>query len=221
VPEYPFILSIQTGVRQELGMGGADAARDAWTTAIFKTPIDRPVFVRTGGLEGDEQADLVNHGGRDKAVCAYSADHYAAWAPVFSSSSLEAGAFGENVTVSGLTEADVCIGDVWMAGDLVLQVSQPRQPCWKLARKWHMDHLPKLVVESGRTGWYFRVIHEGLLTRGTALVLRDRPAGDWTINDANRVMHGKPFNKARAAVLAEVEGLSASWRDSLRRKSTS
>jgi MOSC domain-containing protein YiiM len=108
---------------------------------------------------------------------------------------------------------------VWTAGDLVLQVSQPRQPCWKLGRKWRLDHLPKLVVESGRTGWYFRVIHEGLVARGAALVLRDRPAGTWSIDTANRVMHGKPFDAARAAALADVEGLSASWRDSLRRKS--
>jgi MOSC domain-containing protein YiiM len=101
---------------------------------------------------------------------------------------------------------------------VTLQISQPRQPCWKLGRKWRMDHLPRLVVETGRTGWYFRVLRAGYVGRGAALSLRQRSDPAWTIAAANAVMHGKPFTRERASELMGVEGLSESWRQSLLRK---
>ena len=118
------------------------------------------------GIEGDGQADLVNHGGVDKAICVYPLAHYPHWQEMIGRE-LSPAAFGENFTVDGLTEADVCIGDTWRVGeDVLVQVSQPRQPCWKLARRWQRKTLALEVQESGKTGWYFRVLEEGTVQAG-------------------------------------------------------
>lgn len=116
----PTLESIQVGLPRNMGRRGADDPHDKpWTSAIFKTPIDRPVLVGPLGLDGDGQADLENHGGEDKAVLFYSAAHYADWAPILGPGSEVFGAFGENLSVSGLTEETVCIGDTWQIGDEV------------------------------------------------------------------------------------------------------
>lgn len=143
-----------------------------WTTGFFKEPVSSAVRLGLINLEGDGQADLVHHGGTDKAVLAYSAEHYPGWRQSMNNPSLPFGAFGENFTITGLTEADVCIGDIWQVGDeAVLEVSQPRQPCWKLARRWRIKSLALDVQQTGRTGWYFRVLTEGIVAAGMRLVL--------------------------------------------------
>jgi MOSC domain-containing protein YiiM len=128
---------------------------------------------------------------------------------------VEHGAFGQNFTIAGLTEHQLCIGDVWSVGEARVQVSQPRQPCWKLARKWRMDDLPDRIVQSGRTGWYFRVLRSGTVEGGALLTLVERPHPSWTIAAANDVMYTRPHNLALTAVLAAVPELSASWRAAL------
>ena len=176
------ILSIQIGKpRQQVA---TDPHDKPWTTGFFKQPVGGPVWVGRLNIEGDGQADLENHGGPDKAVLAYSADHFADWiaelgqqVPDAKSDSL-CGSFGENLSIAGLTETDVCIGDIWQAGDVRFQISQPRQPCWKLGRRWRRADLPKRVVQSGRTGWYLRVLDEGTLSPGDELTLLERPQPD-------------------------------------------
>ena len=210
------VVSVQVGRQRSLGREDAAEVFDrAWTTGIFKTPVAGPVGVGLEHLAGDEQADLTVHGGRDKAVCVYSADHYPAWAGILWPEVGAFGAFGENLSVAGVTEGDICIGDVWETGGLRLQVTQPRQPCWKLARKWRIHDLTDQVVLTGRTGWYFRVLAEGEVAAGATLLLTDRPSPEWTITAANHVMHGRPRDNAAAAVLATVPALSASWRATL------
>jgi len=177
--------------------------------------------VRLGvvNLEGDGQADLAHHGGPDKAVLSYSAEHYAGWRQMLNNPSLTHGAFGENFTVAGLTEADMCIGDTWLVGDeAVVQLSQPRQPCWKMARRWRLKSLALQVQQSGRTGWYFRVLREGIVAAGMPLALRERPHPEWTVERANRVMHGDVNDVAAAQELAAISLLSASWRKTLARR---
>ena len=194
-------------------VGKVRSATD-WTTGIFKEAIEGPVVVGPTGIDGDEQADRVNHGGPDKALCAYAAGHYRFWQLTFGLQMLAYGAFGENVTIDGATETDVCIGDTWAVGDLLLQVSQPRQPCWKLARKWGVRDFAEQVVASGRTGWYFRVLRGGRIEAGAASVVVERPYPQWTIAEANRMMYNPPPDGSEAA-LAEVPLLSASWRRTL------
>jgi MOSC domain-containing protein YiiM len=128
------------------------------------------------------------------------------------------GGFGENLTIAGLTEAAVCVGDVWRAGAVLLQVSQPRQPCWKLARRWRVKDLPARVVETGRSGWYLRVLSEGDIEAGYGLELLARANPEWTIARANRVLYFHRNDPDESAALAAVPGLSSSWRESLSRR---
>jgi len=213
------VISVQVGVPREMGREDAPEVFDRpWTSGIFKKPVSGPAFVNATGIAGDAQADLTVHGGPDKAICVYSADNYPRWTGILWPEPGAFGAFGENLSVAGVVEEDVCIGDVWAAGDLRLQVSQPRQPCWKLARKWRIQDLTDQVIQTGRTGWYFRVLHGGDIAAGTTLSLVERPAPEWTIIAANHVMHGRPRNAAAAGVLAAVPQLSASWRATLQKR---
>lgn len=190
-PNAPLLASIQVGLPLQLGEESAlDPMDRPWTTGFYKQPVFGPVRLESTNLEGDGQADLVHHGGPDKAVLAYSADHYAYWRQTLNDPKLPWGAFGENFTVQGLTEADVCIGDSWKIGDEVtLQVSQPRQPCWKLARRWKIKTLAWQVQQTGRTGWYLRVVTEGIVAADMPLTLVERRQSQWTVERANRVMH--------------------------------
>jgi MOSC domain-containing protein YiiM len=212
----PVLLSVCVGIPESLGVEGAAAWHDEpWTTGIFKAPVDGPVFARADGIDGDGQADRSAHGGPDKAICAYSAEHYPSWRDVTGLGEISWGAFGENFTVGGLTEDSVCIGDVWAVAGVVVQVSQPRQPCWKLARKWRIRTLTDQVVTSGRTGWYFRVLREGIVAAGAPLSLVERPHPAWTIAAANGVMHR---GVGDIGALASLEPLSQSWKLTLARR---
>jgi len=208
----PVLVSIQVGKPKRLGVEGAADPHDRpWVSGFFKEPLTGPVGVHFTNLDGDGQADLVNHGGPDKAVLAYSADHYPAWHGELGSN-LPFGAFGENFTVAGLTESDVCIGDVWEVGPVRLAVTQPREPCWKLARRWRRTDLPGRVVATGRSGWYFRVLVEGVIESGFELHLVERPNPQWSVARANRVRYDEKADTDLAAELAAVSGLSGSWR---------
>ena len=161
------ILSIQVGLPQILGSPLADdPAERTWRSAILKLPVPGSVLVGRTNLEGDGQADLRLHGGEDKAVYAYPAEHYPLWQAELDLAELPYGGFGENLTVSGLLEFEVCIGDVYQAGEVQLQVTQPRGPCWKLARRWGIPDLAVRFTQTGRTGFYLRVLQEGLLAAG-------------------------------------------------------
>jgi MOSC domain-containing protein YiiM len=212
----PRLASIQVGRPQQHGdPRSRDPMERLWTSAFYKTPVEGSVYVRRRNIDGDGQADLEVHGGPDKAICVYAADHYAFWQEELKLADMPPGAFGENFTVSGLVESDVCIGDVWRVGDaVVVQISQPRQPCWKLARRWQIKTLTARVIETGKTGWYFRVLTEGAVAAGAELVLAERPHASWTIAAANRVMYDRT-DRAGATVLGAVEELSESWRAEL------
>ena len=210
------LVSVQVGKPAFHGTpGAADPMDRPWLSGIFKSPISGPVPVRRTNLDGDGQADLANHGGVDKAVLAYAADHYPGWRERLNRPDLPFGAFGENLTISGVTEANVCIGDVWRCGEVVFEVSQPRQPCWKLARRWKVKELPAIVVATGRSGWYLRVLQEGVIEAGQAFELIERPNPEWPIERANRVMYHMRDDRAANAELAAVPQLAMSWREEL------
>jgi MOSC domain-containing protein YiiM len=214
-----FISSIQIGRAREL----TDANGKVWRSAIVKTPVVAPVQVDGTHIVGDEQADRVHHGGPDKAVLAYSAEHFPAWKIEFQEFELATelnGAFGENLTIEGLTEVEVCIGDVYAVGSAELQVSQPRQPCWKLSRLWKLPKLAVRVQQTGRTGWYFRVVEVGQIRSGDALLLKSRPFPEWTVEKAYSVMHAKPRSSHNDRLLAGCPALSDSWKTTLLRRAT-
>lgn len=212
------IIGLQTGLPRTLGAADAPEPMDReWTTGFFKEAVSGARQVTRLGIEGDGQADLVHHGGPDKAINVYPAEHYAGWAGELGLA-LHAGAFGENFTTTGLTEADVCVGDVFRAGDLIVQVSQPRQPCWKLSRRWRVKDLAARVERTGRTGWYFRVVSAGMIQAGAVLELIERPAPAWSVVAANEVMHQRKDDVGAALELASCPGLSQSWVGSLTRR---
>lgn len=212
------IIGLQTGLPRTLGAPGAAEPMDReWTTGFYKEPVSGVRLVGRLGIEGDGQADLVNHGGPDKAINVYPSEHYAVWGGELDLM-LQAGAFGENFTTTGMTEREVCVGDVFQCGELRLQVSQPRQPCWKLARRWRIKDLAARVERTGRTGWYFRVLNDGPVKAGMALTLVQRPAPQWSIAAANEIMHHREEDMEAAFALAGCPGLSASWQRSLTRR---
>lgn len=209
------IVGLQAGTPQTLGVtNAADPMDREWTTGFFKEAVAGFRHVTRLGIEGDGQADLVHHGGPDKAINVYAAEHYADWAGELGLT-LHAGAFGENFTTTGLTEADVCVGDVFRAGELIVQVSQPRQPCWKLSRRWRVKDLAARGERTGRTGWYFRVVSAGMIKAGAVLELIERPAPAWSVAAANEVMHQRKDDVGAALELASCPGLSQSWVGSL------
>jgi MOSC domain-containing protein YiiM len=167
------------------------------------------------GVAGDEQADRKNHGGIDKAVLAYSADHYSFWRSHLSLPDMPFGGFGENLTITGLEESNVCIGDRWQAGDVVLEVSQPRQPCWKMGRRWRIADLPKQVIQNGRSGWYLRVLNEGDVTAPVAIALISRLHPSWTVARASRLLYHESDNVKGLSDLADIPELSRAWREEL------
>ena len=203
------LLSVQTG--HPLSLPHADGQ---WLSSIHKRPVETPLRLDHLNLEGDEQADLTVHGGPDKAVCAYSADHFAYWQATLRRPDLGPGAFGENFTVGGMDEATVCLGDVFAVGTALVEVSQPRSPCWKLGRKWDRLDLPKLVLRAGKTGWYFRVRQPGQVAAGQEFRLVERPYAQWTIDEVNRVAYAKKTGDMLAArrELASCPALSEAWR---------
>ena len=150
----------------------------ALPSAIAKRPVPGPWLITAEGLAGDEQGDRVHHGGPEKALHHYPIEHYSLWSaetPELAEALSIVPSFGENISTTGLTEETVCIGDIFTAGVVRLQVSQGRQPCWKLNAKFGRPDMAYRVQKTGRTGWYYRVLSEGRIDPGTPLVLNDRP----------------------------------------------
>jgi MOSC domain-containing protein YiiM len=181
-------------------------------TAFGKRPVLFEVRVGREGIDGDGQADRLYHGGPDMAVLAYSADHYPAWRAELSWPELPQGGFGENLSVEGATEETVCVGDVWRAGSAVLQVSSPRKPCSKISDYWGRPELLKLVQNSGRFGWYLRVLEEGALGAGAEIALVERPHPGWTVARASRIGVARKKDPTSARELAQVAALADRWK---------
>ncbi|MBM7563326.1 MOSC domain-containing protein [Paenibacillus sacheonensis] len=186
-------------------------------TGINKKPFAGALRLGRLGLPGDAQGDTVHHGGADKAVCVYTEVHFPYWTEKWGRPAIAA-SFGENFTVSALTEQSVCIGDVVSVGHALLQVSQPRQPCFKLGMKHGLPSLQQDVEETGFTGFYFRVLEEGLVAQGDTLILRKRHEAGITVAEANRVMHQDKRGRDGIAKLLTVDALSESWQHTLRRR---
>ena len=208
--------SIQTSAIQEIASQESGAWWDReWITGFYKQPVLQPLWLGYEGLKGDQQADRRYHGGSEKAVCVYALEHYPYWQEKLGLAEMPCGAFGENFTTTGLMETEVCIGDVYAIGEARVQVSQPRQPCWKLARRWQVKDLTAQVERTGYTGFYFRVLQHGMVGAGAEFTLLERPFPQWSIALANEIMHHRRGDKEAARELAQCVLLSASWKDSL------
>lgn len=188
---------------------------DGQPSAIDKHEVMRPLLVTTTGLAGDEQGDTRHHGGPEKALHHYPADHYATWPaelPDVPTARWRPGGFGENITTHGITEGDVCAGDIYRLGGALLQVSQARQPCWKLNVRFGRPDMARRTQESGRTGWYYRVLEAGSVTAGDSLELIERPEPDWPLSRLLHYLYAEPLNRDALNGIAALKVLSPSWR---------
>jgi MOSC domain-containing protein YiiM len=209
------LVSIQTGTPQRVGTPHAeDPLERAFTSAIWKSPVVGPVFAGALGLAGDAVANTKVHGGVDQALLMYTGSHYPLWEAELGRP-MSPGAFGENLTVLGLDEDSVCIGDVLAIGRVRLQVSQPRQPCATLARRHQVRDMIAMVRGNGRSGWYLRVLQEGTLEAGQSIEITERLNPAWPARRAAVVMHARAREPAAAADLAKCRGLSEGWRSRL------
>jgi MOSC domain-containing protein YiiM len=206
------LLSIHTGQVAPLGPQSVPSG-------FVKPARHGPVGVRLLGLEGDAQADLRVHGGPEKAVYAYAAAHYPAWRAEFPEHAalLDSGGLGENLSIAALDEAMLCVGDVHAIGTALLQVCQPRQPCFKFALRFSDSRLPRAMVRSGRSGWYYRVLEPGAIRAGDTVVLRQRLNPDFSFARLVEIVYRNTATAAELARLADMPGLAGKWRERARR----
>ncbi len=206
-------------VHQVLAGPVSTLVRPGVTSAIAKQAVHGPVAVGALGLAGDQQADRRVHGGPDKALHLYARLHYAAWRRELPPRAVldEVGAFGENLSVDGLDENEVCIGDQWRVGTALLQVSQGRQPCWKLNLRFGVADMAARVQQSLRAGWYCRVLQPGVVAAGDALVLVQRPQPRWSVARLLALIRDR---ECHPAVIDEVLRLplTASWHQLFERR---
>jgi MOSC domain-containing protein YiiM len=182
-------------------------------SAIGKRPVTTPVSVHALGLDGDEQADRRVHGGEDKALHCYAWDHYAAWRleiPAYAHWD-EPGAFGENLSVEGLTEERVCLGDRWRIGTAVVVVSQGRQPCFKLNLRLGVPDMAARVHNTLRAGWYLRVVQPGEVAAGNRMVLLDRPYPAFSVARVLALIRDRVTDPAQIEPVLQLP-LPPSWR---------
>jgi MOSC domain-containing protein YiiM len=190
----------------------------ATTTGIFKRPVAGHVRAGFFNLEGDGQADLSVHGGRDKAMYAYSQEHYAAWANELGRKELEPSQFGENLTVRGMTEDSVIVGDRYRFGCVYATVTQPRLPCFKLGIRLDDDEFPNRLLASGRLGFYLRVEEEGTLQRGDSIELLERPQHGISVMTLWQSVFGGGSDASTAQyTLDSLPDLDAGWIRRLKR----
>ncbi|HEU5039226.1 MAG TPA: MOSC domain-containing protein [Gemmatimonadales bacterium] len=210
------LTSVQVGQPMTVGTSGSgDPMERVFTSAIWKRPVSGPVWAGALGLTGDAVANTRVHGGPDQALLMYAGAHYPVWEAEWGRDDLGPGAFGENLTVTGLTEPDVCIGDVLEIGEAMLQVTQPRQPCATLARRHGIRDLIAVVQRNGRSGWYLRVTREGALEAGQPIGLLDRPCPEWTVRRAALAMLRRKEHPEEARALGRCPALSRDWRERL------
>jgi MOSC domain-containing protein YiiM len=201
--------AVLTGTPRPFGPKGAPSS------IASRYPRAEPVAVTLAGLENDAVGDTRVHGDADKAIHHYPRDHYATWiaelapAPSFLA---EVGAFGENISTSGLTEADVCAGDIFRLGTARVQVSQGRQPCFKLNQRFERKDMAMRVQNTGRSGWYYRVLEPGYVRHGDRLVLEERPNPEWSLARILSVLYVDTMNLEALEAIAGLPELANGWR---------
>ena len=208
------LVSVNVGMPRTIGLLHGEPV----LSGIAKTPLESStVFVSSTNIEGDGQADLSVHGGVDKAVYCYPTDHWPWWEREKAFPCWPA-AFGENLTVEGADENEVGIGDRFRWGEVVLEVSQPRAPCFKFAIYANRTDAPALMTVSGRSGWYLRVIQEGRAPVGAFVLARESVAGGPSVREAFFAALHAHADRETLERVADTPALASSWRSAVARR---
>lgn len=204
-------------VRQVLS-GRPRELRPGCLSSLGRQAVGR-LSVELDGVVGDACADTRHHGGPEKALHVYPFEHYTAWHALWPRAGLwRPGAFGENLSTQGVDESSQCIGDVLRIGSVLAQVSQGRLPCWKLNIAFGQPDMAKRVQDSGRMGWYLRVLQAGSIEAGDAIELLARPHPSWSLARVQRCLFQRIHSPADLAELAELPALSPNWRERFARR---
>src|SRR6266568_7993761 len=201
------VLSLNVGLPREVIWQGKHV-----TTGIFKEPIQGRVMMRRLNLDGDQQADLTVHGGVSKAAYAYPSEHYGYWRAELPGMDLPWGMFGENFTTEGLLEEAIYIGDRFRIGETEVTVTEPRMPCYKLGIKFGRADIIKRFLASRRTGFYFAVVHEGMVGAGDAVELTGREQQEISVADITRLYAFEKDDLESLRRAIEVEALPENWK---------
>lgn len=211
--------TIQVGTPQRYAVPHPASDRQRfWQTSFVREPSPQRRWLATTHLAGNIQADTQNHGTPNQAVLVYAAAHYPLWRAELGRPEIGPGGFGENFTVAGLDETNVCVGDVYAVGDAHIQVTGPRYPCIKISRRWGIPTLTARVVETGRTGWYCRVLQEGWVEPGVPIVRVDHPCPGVTVAIVNDVGHRRNRDIEAARELAACPLLPECWQHLVMRR---
>ena len=188
-----------------------DGGPKKYKSGIFKTPVSGPIFLDHLGLKGDGVGDTKIHGGEDLALCVYCVEHMSYWNEKLNRK-LESGSLGENLSVEGMLETDVNIGDIFEVGSAQVQISQPRQPCHKLNKVFNDQSMACSIKKTGFSGYYLRVLKAGLVESGSTLKLIHKDANGFSIENANALLRKGGMNVQNMEDLISLPALSNSWR---------
>ncbi len=208
-PAVPTVVSINVGMPADVSWRGKTVH-----TGIYKTPVQGPVMVRRLNIDGDGQGDLAGHGGEQRAVMVYQTESYDHWRHHFGRDDLWPGMFGENFTITGLSDHEVCIGDRYRIGQAEFEVTQPRVTCFRVGMRLGEPEMPNLLVAHHRPGFYFRVIEEGLVAEGDEIVRTRRGRHELSVADVDALLYlpDRDMGMLRRAV--DVPALSPGWQQS-------
>lgn len=181
------------------------------TTAINRSPVHTPTHLTFNGLEGDEFGSPHHHGGPDRALHHYPLEHYIYWSSHYKKLRWCAPGMGENISTTGMTERTVCLGDKYQWGDAIIEVSQPRSPCYKLNKRWNIPGLSTQMQENHRCGWLYRVIQEGIVSKHMPLILTAQANDPITLHEVCQLFFDAPLQQEGLSRLSQQTSLSDSW----------
>ena len=207
----PNLVSVNVGMPKDVAWQGKTVH-----TGIWKTPVDGPVMVRRLNIDGDGQGDLAGHGGEQRAVMVYQTEAYDHWKRYFGRDDLRPGDFGENFTADGLSDSEVCIGDRYRIGDAEFEVTQPRVTCFRVGMRLGEPEMPSLLVSHHRPGFYFRVLTEGRVQAGDAIVRTRRGRHVLSVADVDALLYLPDRDIDQLRKIVEVSALSTGWQQSFR-----
>lgn len=195
-----------------------DSINKPWKTAMFKVAQNGEVTATKLGFVGDSVADIKNHGGEQKAIFANSYQNYEKWEIFLGFKNLPFGAMGENLTIDGLNEDNVCIGDIHQIGSLIIQVSQPRKPCFKISKRWLNKNMTSEIFQTGRTGWYYRVLKNGSCKAGDDVKVLQKDIVGMSVMQLNQLFYAPDENLHLMSKLNELNSLAGNWKDDIQKR---